>query len=752
MLVLYDVNHNKIAPLPNAQNAKLERELSGEEVLSFSYPQTDSRYALIQEECYVRTDTNEYVVKEINEGGDYWTEFVCKINVEELKGSVFDSFEAIQQDAISAVNLALAGTGWSIGSCDVSKVRTLKKSHTNCLDILLEVQTAFSCEMSFDAVHKKVYIYQAMGTDKGAYFIDKLNLKKLDVQKTSYDFCTRLIPLGKDGLTIASVNGGLNYIENHQYSAKVITAYWEDNRYTDAQSLLNDAVLRLSVLSKPRRAYKADVIDLAGISAKYSILDYALGDTITLVDAAKNVRDKQRIVKTTEYLDEPEKNQVEIANRVLSLEDLQVHLSEAADTVQSITTTGGQVLGSKIDGIEYAKIKNVSIGTANIQDAAIVTAKIGDAQITTAKITDAAITSAKIGMAAVGTAQIANASITTALVANSAIGTSQIADASITDAKVVSLSASKLTAGTIDAGVITVTNLNATNITAGTLNGQRLADASITGAKIADQTIQTGNIAPGQITNTLIAASTITGDKIVAGSITGSHIAAATITANNMVAGTITAASGIIADAAIVTANIADAQITTAKIADAQITGAKIASATITAANIQDATITSAKIASIDASKITTGTLSAQRIVYAGSLLAYSYPNTGYTPTENYWATSVNFANSYNAVSATINLQTYAGLYKWDGTQLQNAGSVSGAVPAIVVASSYRLVNMTVYQIYFQNGSTGQWSWQAPNYTVNGYISAITLGGYTVDNSLISGNIFGFVIVRGGVY
>ena len=69
-----------------------------------------------------------------------------------------------------------------------------------------------------------------------------------------------------------------------------------------------------------------------------------------------------------------------------------------------------------------------------------------------------------------------------------------------------------------------------------------------------------------------------------------------------------------------------------------------------------------------------------------------------------------------------------------------------------LVASSYRLVNMTVYQIYFQNGSTGQWSWQPPNYTVNGYISAITLGGYTVDGSSISGNIFGFVIVRGGVY
>ncbi|MFV9511801.1 phage tail spike protein [Tepidibacillus sp. LV47] len=508
--MLYDVNHNKIAPLPNAKDVKLERTLDGDEVLSFSYPQSDSRYTLIKEETYVRTENNEYVIKEVNEGED-WTEFVAKINVEDLKGTVVEHFETVEQSATDAVNLALAGTGWTIGSCDVTKLRTVRKQYSNSYDILLEIQKAYSCEMSFDAINKKVYIYQSRGADRGVYFIDKLNLKKLEVQRNSYDFCTRLIPIGKDGLTIESVNGGLNYIENYQYSSKVITAYWEDNRYTNPESLKEDAILRLNELSKPRRAYKADVFDLASISDKYSILDYDLGDTITLIDETKGIKDKQRIVKTIEYLDEPEKNQIEIANRVLSLDDLQVNLIETSETVDSITTTDGQVVGSKIDSVDYAKIKNVSIGTTDIQDAAITSAKIGNAQITTAHITDAAINNAKIATAAVDTANIKDAAITNAKIANAAIDSAKIADASITTAKIVD----------------------------GSITNAKIANAAIDNAKIADASISTAKIQTGAITTALIGTGAVQTAQIADGSITDAKIVS--LTANKITAGTIDA-------------------------------------------------------------------------------------------------------------------------------------------------------------------------------------------------------------------
>lgn len=578
MLILYDVNHNKIALLQNVKDPKRERTLDGDEVLSFLYPISDTKYSLIQEECYVRTKDNEYVIKEVNEGED-WGEFVAKINVEALKGKDIEHFEAVEQTCANAVNLAIVGTGWTIGSCDVTKNRTVRKQRCSAWDVLQEIRNTYKCDFRFDAVNKKIYIYQSIGTDKGIYFTDQLNLKKLDVQRNSYDYVTRLIPIGKDGLTIESVNGGLNYIENYQYSSKVITAYWEDNRYTNPESLKEDAILRLNELSKPRQAYKADVFDLASISDKYSFLDYDLGDIITLVDETKGIKDKQRIVKIIEYLDEPEKNQIEIANRVISLDDLQVNLIETSETVDSITTTDGQVVGSKIDSVDYAKIKNVSIGTTDIQDAAITSAKIGNAQITTAHITDAAINNAKIADASISTAKIQDAAINNAKIAIAAIDTANIKDGAITNAKI--------------------------------------ANAAIDNAKIASLAVGTANIQDSAITNAKIANLAVDNAKIANATITGAKIANATIGTANIIDGAITNAK--IANASIDNAKIADASISTAKIQTGAITTALIGTGAVGTAQIADGSITDAKIVNLNANKINAGTINTGQVTIQGA-------------------------------------------------------------------------------------------------------------------------------------
>ena len=105
-----------------------------------------------------------------------------------------------------------------------------------------------------------------------------------------------------------------------------------------------------------------------------------------------------------------------------------------------------------------------------------------------------------------------------------------------------------------------------------------------------------------QVTNAKIAALAVDDAKIADAAIVKAKIADAAIT------------TAKIGDAQITTAKITDAAITNAKIADAAITNAKIADAAITNAKIANAAITNAKIDSLDASKITAGFLSAQRL------------------------------------------------------------------------------------------------------------------------------------------
>ena len=73
--------------------------------------------------------------------------------------------------------------------------------------------------------------YEAIGMDRGAYFIEGLNLRKLTLKSDTYDFYTRIYPVGKDGIT-PEIMLGVPYIDNHQYSDKVIPRYWKAVSYT----------------------------------------------------------------------------------------------------------------------------------------------------------------------------------------------------------------------------------------------------------------------------------------------------------------------------------------------------------------------------------------------------------------------------------------------------------------------------------------------------------------------------------------
>jgi len=338
LIVLYDIDHVKTKALAY-KDASVLKELNGIETLTFKCPDTET---YVKEECYVRTPDNEYVIKGISDADEGWLDITAEVNLEDLKGKII-SIGRSNSSLTDTMTETLIGTGWLSEIEDGTKHRTVNKVNVSVYDVLQEIQDIYTQEASFDAINKKIYLYTEMGSDRGSYFYDQLNLRKISIQSDTYDYCTRLIPVGAEGLTIEAINGGLNYVENYQYSSKVITKYWEDNRYGDAQNLMDDAVLKLNEFSKPKKAYTCDVLDLASMNGGYGILEYDLGDTITLFSKAKGIKEKQRIVKITRYLDEPEKNTCEISNMAVTFEEMQKRLEKSADTVDGVTTSDGYI-------------------------------------------------------------------------------------------------------------------------------------------------------------------------------------------------------------------------------------------------------------------------------------------------------------------------------------------------------------------------------------------------------------------------
>ena len=561
MLKIYDSGGNFLRSISEYKDLKIESELStGDKTLSFVYrgKQTD-----ILNEYYVQTQTDRYVVKEVQpEQGQ--VSYVCRLDLEDLEASMFAQFTAVNKTASEAASLALAGTGWRV-STNIVKIRSVQTFKKTPYEILLKIRDAFMCELRFDTLEKVVYFAEQFGSDKGVYFRAGLNLKSVDLTLDSYDYYTRIIPIGKDGLRISDVNGGKEYVENYQYSNKIRTLIWEDTSYEDAAALRDDAIGKLRDLSIPKRSYSAQVRDLAKQNTLYSILFYSLGDTVWIVDEPSGVKEKQRIVKTVEYPDMPQNNEVELSNTVLTWEEMQARLKAAADAWEDVTNADGTVNGVYVHGISEgnkvliqtevnnnptvkANAAGVAANAASIDavtgELTAVKARIGTVEATYLKATDAQLTYATIENLTATNETVHNLNAdygdfktvtTVELAAHQAI----IDDLDVTYAKIGDLNAANAridnlgaTYATIDLANVQAGSIKTAMIDTGAVQTAQIADGSITDAKIVGLTAT--KITAGTLNAGVIDVVNLNADNITTGSINGQRIADGAISADKL--------------------------------------------------------------------------------------------------------------------------------------------------------------------------------------------------------------------------
>ena len=330
---IFNDKKERVGILKGFKDRKIVKTLdSGDKELTFKYPSDGKQVDLLKEEYYIRTKEDEYVIRK-RKTGTQFNEYTAQLNVEELEGTVFPyGFESKEQTIRACPEFAFEGTGWKVGACQITKKRTINKDEeTNAWEVLQDCLSTYRVECKINSLTKTIDIYEQIGSDRGRYFIEGLNLKKLTVTSDTYDFYTRLIPLGKDGIGIEWL--GKPYLENYQYSSKIKTYVWSDERYTNTTSLIEDGIAKLDEMSKPYVAYAADVIDLARQSEKYSsVFDYDIGDTVWMISRKTRTKEKQRIVKLTEYPESPQKNTVELSNATKTFAEVQ---QEATDQAKS---------------------------------------------------------------------------------------------------------------------------------------------------------------------------------------------------------------------------------------------------------------------------------------------------------------------------------------------------------------------------------------------------------------------------------
>ena len=471
MLKLYNKEHVAIDTLTDTKDLKIEYVLSGEDLLEFSLSISDEKINLLEEEGYIRTKDNEYVIKAIDPS-DNFKRFSCNINVEALVGKAIASFDTSNNNVNDTIRLAIAGTGWILADNNITKRRTVRLTNTNALEVLKEVRKVFRVDIRYDAINKIIYVYEQFGEDRGVYFSDELNLKSFSIPSDTYDYATRLYPKGKDGLTIASINNGKEYIENFQYSNKVLELIWEDNRYTDVNSLKEDAEVKLDELSKPKRTYQASISDLAKQSEEYNFLDFFLGDTITLLSKQEKFRDKQRIVKYIQYPDDPSQNSCELGNTTLTFEELQKENEAKNNTIDAITSSNETVEGSKVENLPAENITNLDVEVAKIVNLEAISIKVNNLEAANVNITGKLnAIEGEFGTLKANVATIDKITVT---------HTAQINNLEANKASITQLEAVSATIGIVESEVAKIQTLVNGNLTSENIHSLHLTSASVT--------------------------------------------------------------------------------------------------------------------------------------------------------------------------------------------------------------------------------------------------------------------------------
>lgn len=252
-----------------------------------------------------------FLITNIDEG-----DVKAKIDLDEFREQMFLSYTNGSATAMATAQQVLP-SGWSVQDFSGSTARrTIEAEGATALEILQKLPDTYGIAVRFDRKTKRVLLRNPDNmAPSGTYLTEELNLRKRPVRsQTSESFATRLYAVGKDGVTFASINGGKNYVENHEYSDRVISAYWKDERYTDPQSLLDDAKKKLSDMAKPAQSYECDVADLAKIDpARFGHLSMAMYQAVTLLDAERGTRLTHRVVQYKRYPHYPEKNVVTLS-------------------------------------------------------------------------------------------------------------------------------------------------------------------------------------------------------------------------------------------------------------------------------------------------------------------------------------------------------------------------------------------------------------------------------------------------------
>lgn len=284
----------------------------------------------IYEEQKVEFDNYVYVIKEVNMESQSYYQIYCKPYFSGLLNKRIDSltgYNMLLEDCLSNI---LAETGWTYAIySNVPGSFTVNIQQKTVIETLSAIKKLFQFDYFFDTKNKVISIWNKKESKTVNFVLDSTNLRFCKCQSNTYDLVTRLIPIGKDGISITQVNGNCAWVENFDYTDEVIVGYWVQSSVKNADDLLSLAEDRIKDISRPKTSYKIQLTQIPQ--------DIEVGDSIFIVDKIKCIQTLQRVKKKVVYYKNIENSYLEVGSLLPSFDDIYKEFREAQKIVNDDT-------------------------------------------------------------------------------------------------------------------------------------------------------------------------------------------------------------------------------------------------------------------------------------------------------------------------------------------------------------------------------------------------------------------------------
>lgn len=200
------------------------------------------------------------------------------------------------------------------------------------------------------------------------------NIKDMILEYDVTNIATRVIPVGKDNLTIEPVNNGKDYLED----AKAIKQYGIVEQIADLKGIEDLTLLKKSGQEYLDNAKKAK-IKLQISALDLSVLDinidsFEVGNDYKIINPVFNLNEYFTVIEKDSDLLEPWNSRIIIDNKFSTMTDRQINMQRAANALDAVLTANKKLNTYFLQGI-IDTLKNQLIASGAYQKAEVIEGK-----------------------------------------------------------------------------------------------------------------------------------------------------------------------------------------------------------------------------------------------------------------------------------------------------------------------------------------------------------------------------------------